>query len=134
VGTTIVEGFGTCLMASVLFAGISTAVDLFLHDDVNNKGGLAGRAGGWPDGRMAGAQSGAQQRVCHDPGCAIALPVHESGRNRCVWFSSRTAGRRLGLLGACIPGAKRGAAVELAPQQLAPQPAAEKLAEHKEAA
>jgi hypothetical protein len=131
VGSTIVEGFGTCLMVSVLFAGISTAVDLFLHDDVNNKGGVGGQAGGWLDGRLGGvgAQSSAQQRVCHNPGCAFPLPAYENDRHLCVSSASRTAGRRLGLLGACIPGAQRGAAVELAPQ-----PAAEKLAEHKEVA
>jgi hypothetical protein len=53
VGSTIVEGFGTCLMVSVLFAGISTAVDLFLHDDVNNKGGVGGQAEGGVVGWVA---------------------------------------------------------------------------------
>ncbi|KAL4451733.1 hypothetical protein ABPG75_007395 [Micractinium tetrahymenae] len=53
VGSTVVDGFGACLMVSVGFAAVSCAVDLFLHDD------------------------------------------HTRG------------GRRLGLLGACLPGAKR---------------------------
>ena len=67
-------------MVSVLFAGISTAVDLFLHDDVNNKGGVGGQAGGWLDGQLGGvgAQSSAQQRVCHNPGCAFPLPAYEN--------------------------------------------------------
>lgn len=55
VGSTVVDGFGACLMVSVGFAALSCAIDLFLHDD------------------------------------------HTRG------------GRRLGLLGACIPGAKRDA-------------------------
>ena len=32
VGNSIVDGFGACLMVSFLFAGISSGVDLFLHD------------------------------------------------------------------------------------------------------
>lgn len=56
VGSSVVDGFGACLMASVGFAAMSCAIDLWLQDD------------------------------------------HTGG------------GRRLGLLGACLPGAKRGAA------------------------
>ncbi len=33
VGSTIVDGFGACLMVSVGFAALSCAIDLFLHDD-----------------------------------------------------------------------------------------------------
>ena len=38
VGSTVVDGFGTCLMVSVLFAGISTVVDLFLHEEPSATG------------------------------------------------------------------------------------------------
>lgn len=33
VGSTVVDGFGACLMVSVGFAALSCAIDLFLHDD-----------------------------------------------------------------------------------------------------
>lgn len=33
VGSTVVDGFGACLMCSVAFAALSCAIDLFLHDD-----------------------------------------------------------------------------------------------------
>jgi hypothetical protein len=32
VGSSIVDGFGTCLMVSVGFAAVSCVVDLFLHE------------------------------------------------------------------------------------------------------
>lgn len=32
VGSTVVDGFGACLFASLAFAGISSVVDAFLHD------------------------------------------------------------------------------------------------------
>lgn len=50
----MVDGFGACLMVSVLFAGLSCVIDLFLHED---------------------------------PGAA--------------------GSRRLGVLGACMPGRRR---------------------------
>ena len=95
------------------------------------KVGWAGkRVGGW----MA-SWVGSERKAAHSSGSVITpaahspCPLTKTTRHLCVSSASRTAGRRLGLLGACIPGAKRGAAVELAPQ-----PAAEKMAEHKEAA
>lgn len=44
VGSTIVDGFGTCLMVSVGFAAASCAVDLWLHEDPAAAGETAGRA------------------------------------------------------------------------------------------
>jgi hypothetical protein len=32
VGSTVVDGFGACLFASLAFAGVSSVVDAFLHD------------------------------------------------------------------------------------------------------
>ncbi len=43
VGSTIVEGFGACLMVSVGFAAISCAVDFFLQEEIKLPGGLLGR-------------------------------------------------------------------------------------------
>lgn len=39
VGSSVVDGFGTCLMVSVTFAGISFLVDFFLHEEANAAGG-----------------------------------------------------------------------------------------------
>jgi hypothetical protein len=38
VGTTVVDGFGACLMVSCAFAAISTVVDLFLHEESGASG------------------------------------------------------------------------------------------------
>lgn len=92
VGSTIVDGFGACLMFSCAFAGISTAVDLFLHDDA-----------------APGAALDASLDVASSPLQDLRPRQLLTGRSspRCP---SPAGVRRLGRLGAWIPGPKRSAA------------------------
>ena len=46
VGSSIVDGFGACLMVSFLFSGISCGVDFFLHDPPAAPGAAAAATAG----------------------------------------------------------------------------------------